>query len=85
MKKIKLVLAACLLVVAADAQQVIRLYAGTPPGNLTDRDKEMYSAPANGRPTVRNVTMPTLTVFIPKHRIPRDRPLLFVPVAATGT
>jgi acetyl esterase/lipase len=79
MKKTKLVLAALLLVVAADAQQVIRLYAGIPPGNLTGTDKEVYSSPANGRPTVRNVTMPTLTVFIPEAQDPARSAVVICP------
>jgi acetyl esterase/lipase len=44
---------------------VIKLYPGTPPGNLTTVNKEIFSTPAEGRPTVKNITQPTLTVFIP--------------------
>jgi acetyl esterase/lipase len=65
MKKIKLIVLACMLMIAADAQQVIKLYHNTPPGNLTTVDKEIWRKPENGRPTVKNVTVPTLTIFIP--------------------
>jgi acetyl esterase/lipase len=63
MKKIKLFVAACLLLMVANAQQVVKLYTGTPPGNLTLENKEVTST--SGRPTVKNITQPTLTVFIP--------------------
>jgi acetyl esterase/lipase len=66
MKKIKWALAACLLVAVANAQQAIQLYRGTPPGNLTIVNNEIFRQPANGRPTVKNVTMPTLTIFSPE-------------------
>ncbi|MEO8173610.1 MAG: alpha/beta hydrolase, partial [Sediminibacterium sp.] len=66
MKKIITVVAACLLMVVTHAQQVIRLYNITAPGNLKLDDKEIFSNPENGRPTVKNVTQPTLTVFIPE-------------------
>jgi acetyl esterase/lipase len=64
MKKIKLLVTGCLLVVAAHAQQVVKLYNGTPPGNLTQENNEVTST--SGRPTVKNVTQPTLTVFLPE-------------------
>lgn len=47
------------------AQEVILLYTGQAPGNLSVKDTEVFSTPPGGRPTVKNVTRPTLTVFLP--------------------
>lgn len=47
------------------AQQVIPLYKGLPPGNTGLPDNETFSRPEKGRPTVKNVTNPTLTVYLP--------------------
>lgn len=54
--------------VAGAAQEVIPLYAGTAPGMLTTADQETFSRPDKGRPTVHNVSHPTLTVFVPKQQ-----------------
>jgi acetyl esterase/lipase/lysophospholipase L1-like esterase len=59
---------AILLNLAAAAQQVMPLYQGQAPGSLPVADKEVVSRPENGRPTVRNVTRPTLTAFIPERQ-----------------
>lgn len=53
--------------VTAGAQKVLPLYDGRPPGNKTDENKEEFSRPENGRPTVRNVTIPTLSYYAPVH------------------
>lgn len=56
-----------LMTVAAGAQQVLPLYEGRPPGNRTDENKEELVRPEKGRPVVKNVTIPTLTLFKPVH------------------
>lgn len=53
---------------AASAQEVIPLYKGAIPGNLNVADKETFLHPQTGRPSVINVTNPTLTVFVPEHQ-----------------
>ena len=55
------------LAVSARAQQVLPLYDGRPPGNKTDENKEEFTRPENGRPVVKNVTVPTLTLYRPAH------------------
>lgn len=50
------------------AQEVIPLYNGLPPNALPVADKENFSRPETGRPTVRNVTRPALTAFLPEHQ-----------------
>ena len=50
------------------AQQVMPLYNGTAPGNLSVDDREEFSKPETGRPVVRNVTNPTLAAFVPEHQ-----------------
>lgn len=50
------------------AQQVIPLYTGTAPGLLPgveDRESSSKSKAGNGRTFVTNVTIPTLTVYLP--------------------
>ncbi len=49
------------------AQQVIHLYTGQPPGNITHENREKFVRPEKGRPSITNVTDPTLTVFLPEH------------------
>src|SRR5258706_7573039 len=50
------------------SQKVIPLYEGNPPGALpvADRETILKSTTGNGRSFLVNVTMPTLTVFVPK-------------------
>ncbi|MDB5229826.1 MAG: lipolytic protein family [Chitinophagaceae bacterium] len=79
MKKIKLLIAACMLILVVDAQEVIKLYRGIPPGNLRIEDKEIFSTPASGRPTVKNVTNPTLTVYIPQKQNPAQSAVIICP------
>lgn len=52
------------IISSADAQETIRLYNGIPPGNLPVNDREAFSRPANGRPSVINVTNPGIIVFV---------------------
>jgi acetyl esterase/lipase/lysophospholipase L1-like esterase len=52
---------------AASAQKVLPLYEGRPPGNKTDENKEEFLRPEQGRPVVKNVTLPTITVYQPVH------------------
>ncbi|MBS1663402.1 MAG: alpha/beta hydrolase fold domain-containing protein [Bacteroidetes bacterium] len=56
-----------LMAVSASAQKIVPLYEGRPPGNKTDENKEEFTRPENGRPTVKNVTIPTLTYYLPAH------------------
>jgi acetyl esterase/lipase/lysophospholipase L1-like esterase len=64
----KYVLASFLLMaVIARAQQVLPLYDSRPPGNTSDENKEELTRPENGRPVVKNVTIPTLTLYRPAH------------------
>ena len=56
-----------LMAVAANAQKVLPLYEGRPPGNKSDENKEELVRPEGGRPVVKNVTIPTLTLFKPVH------------------
>lgn len=53
------------------------MYTGLPPGSLPVKENEIFSRPANGRPTVRNVTRPTLSVFLPA-RQNASRPAVIV-------
>jgi acetyl esterase/lipase len=57
-----------LLTLSSQAQEVISLYTGTPPGSLPVEDKESSSRSSGGnsRTFVTNVTRPTLTVYLPK-------------------
>jgi acetyl esterase/lipase len=59
-----------ILNISCKAQQVITLYTGTAPGSLAVEDKESSakSTAGNGRFFVTNVTIPTLTVYLPKKR-----------------
>ena len=47
--------------------EVIPLWAGSPPGSedRTHQEQEAFSPPPNSFRTVRNVTQPTLTAFLP--------------------
>ena len=54
------------MVISCEAQEVINLYNGTVPGNLSVKNQESFSRPETGRPSVINVTNPTITVFIPQ-------------------
>ena len=54
--------------IVAKAQTVIPLYEGAPPNSLPVENKESFSRPENGRPSVINVTQPTLTVYVPEKR-----------------
>ena len=56
-----------LIAMVANAQKVLLLYEGRPPGNKTDDNKEELVRPEKGRPVVKNVTLPTLTLFKPLH------------------
>ena len=47
------------------AQRVIPLYSSKPPGNITNEDREKFVRPEKGRPSVINVTNPTLTIYLP--------------------
>ncbi|MBO9565000.1 MAG: alpha/beta hydrolase [Niastella sp.] len=49
------------------AQQVVPLYKGKPPGNLSTDNKEQFVRPEKGRPSIINVTQPTITVYLPEH------------------
>jgi acetyl esterase/lipase len=49
------------------SQQVIPLYKGKPPGNISTDNKEQFVRPEKGRPSIINVTQPTLTVYLPDH------------------
>lgn len=57
-----------LLHLGVNAQEVIPLYKGTIPGNLNVADNEIFLRPQTGRPSVINVSNPTLTVFVPEHQ-----------------
>ena len=55
------------ITMVTSAQKVLPLYQGRPPGNKTDENKEELVRPEGGRPVVKNVTIPTLTLFKPAH------------------
>src|ERR1700754_1215820 len=57
---------AFLLIGCAQAQQVIPLYSGKTPGNLSDLDNEKSLTPEKGRPSVINVSHPSLIAYLPK-------------------
>jgi len=63
--KLLLFLLLQLLLLTATSQEVIPLYSGRPPKNLTDTDREQRVQPANGRSFLTGVSRPTLTVFLP--------------------
>ena len=48
------------------AQQVLPLYDGQIPGNTSTVDKEKAEKPEKGRPSVVNVSHPSLIAFLPK-------------------
>jgi acetyl esterase/lipase/lysophospholipase L1-like esterase len=66
LSRIILVFALLIAVKSTGAQQVIPLYQGIAPGSLPVEDRESFSRPANGRPSVINVTNPTLTLYTPE-------------------
>ena len=47
------------------AQEVIPLYEGKIPGNISERDNEEAVKPSSGRPSLINVTRPAISVFLP--------------------
>jgi acetyl esterase/lipase len=50
----------------AQAQQVIPLYSGQIPGNVSNIDREKSVKPDKGRPSVINVSHPALIAYLPK-------------------
>jgi acetyl esterase/lipase/lysophospholipase L1-like esterase len=64
--KIVFVLIAFVITFCAQAQQVIPLYDGKVPGNLSTVNNERSVNPEKGRPSVINVTHPALVAFLPK-------------------
>lgn len=64
MQKIVFVFAATLLGFISHAQQEIKLYKGTPPGNHDDTNKEVHVKTGRGR--LDSVTIPSIAVFIPE-------------------
>lgn len=68
-----------LVAITADAQTVLSLYDGRPPGNRTDENKEEFIRPEHGRPVVKNVTFPTLTVYRPAHADPDRSAVIICP------
>jgi acetyl esterase/lipase/lysophospholipase L1-like esterase len=60
------VLIALLIIDWAQAQQVIPLYNGKAPGNVSDIDHERSVTPEKGRPSVINVSHPALIAYLPK-------------------
>lgn len=77
----KLVIITCIMLngILATAQQIMPLYDGLPPGNLQVSDREESSKPESGRPTVRYVTHPTLTAFVPEHQDPSHTAVIICP------
>ena len=57
---------AFLIIGCAQAQQVIPLYSGKIPGNISDIDHEKSLTPEKGRPSVVNVSHPALIAYLPK-------------------
>ena len=57
---------AFLIIGCAQAQQVIPLYGGKIPGNVSDIDNEKSLTPEKGRPSVINVSRPSLIAYLPK-------------------
>jgi acetyl esterase/lipase len=58
-------LLACALAFSTQAQLVLPLYQGTPPGNLPVADRETAIRTSAGRPAIINVTNPSITVYLP--------------------
>jgi len=65
MKRVFAVIA-FLIIGCAQAQQVIPLYSGKIPGNLSNVDNEKSLTPEKGRPSVINVSHPALIAYLPK-------------------
>lgn len=65
MKRVFAVIA-FLIAGCAQAQQVIPLYSGKVPGNISDLDHERSLTPEKGRPSVINVSHPALIAYLPK-------------------
>lgn len=69
MFKLSLFLSVLFIQFSCKAQQVIPLYKGTAPGLLAgveDKEKSAKSTAGNKRTFVSNVTIPTITVYLPK-------------------
>lgn len=79
MKALKLFTVACLMMFVGNAQSVIKLYRGIPPGNLVVADKEVITRSITGRPIIKNVTRPTLTVYIPVKQDPARASVIICP------
>lgn len=71
----------CIIVFTANAQQVIPLYQGIPPGAKEVDDNEVFtrSTSGNGRAYVTNVTIPTLTVYMPEKINPARTAVVICP------
>ncbi len=64
--KTVLAIFACLIFSCVQAQEVLPLYNGQIPGNISENDKEKAEKPEKGRPSVINVSNPALIAFLPK-------------------
>ena len=65
MKTVLTVLAS-IIIGCVQAQQVIPLYSGQIPGNVSNIDREKAVKPEKGRPSVINVSHPALIAYLPK-------------------
>ena len=66
MKTVLTVLAIFIIIGCVPAQQVIPLYNGQIPGNVSNIDREKSVKPDKGRPAVINVSHPALIAYLPK-------------------
>jgi acetyl esterase/lipase/lysophospholipase L1-like esterase len=64
--KTVLAIFACLIFSCVQAQEVLPLYNGQIPGNISENNKEKAEKPEKGRPSVVNVSNPALIAFLPK-------------------
>jgi acetyl esterase/lipase len=63
----------------AVAQTELKLYSGTPPGNLNARNRESFFNDANGRDKLRNVTIPSVFYFPPTGVTPSRTAVIICP------
>ena len=64
--KTVLAIIACAFFSCVQAQEMLPLYNGQIPGNISENDKEKTEKPDKGRPSVINVSHPSLIAFLPK-------------------
>ena len=79
MKKIGLLCWAILLAFASRAQEVIPLYSGTIPDAKPIKNRENTFLGADGKPRIRKVSEPTLSIFLPPPAIANGKAVIICP------